>query len=1049
MLKASISEIQDLVVEFWQETIGEAANEEIKIHLQSTREKITNEILGNKTRKSEDLLLLLMFSLPNEHSVDYSILSTIMLLDEEIEGSLAKLKVGIESLATASQLFNLLVEKGSLQNLWSIPYLQEIHKIHFIKNPLAEESQWQNLLYIETLQQQFIKQITATNFNPNNYSDTEKVAILLLSLMINSAVLSKEHLLNTLEQSTQQKNYLYFKGRLFFELLSDPCNPPKKVFISQVTEFLIYRIEPWKSTFLTTVFEKQGQSLQNDLLLSLKMILKMILKKMSLKKSIYPTSLQGWCKSISTYQYQNWPPILIAHNTNRHINHSLNTSASKRILKIESMQPSLVKFTLKNTNEQPEQKTYYFREIRKIFDVTVNKGNHSQQLAEILAKSNHLSLRLTDNHLLLLKWGGSYLALTHKGEFKKNPKQILKKISAIGRHLIGLADDCFIEKISIEDRIQLFREVIEQATSLRNKNDIQYHLRDFNTWLEKQNPSLKILNKESVFSTPSMTDMTVNANLISFDEYQSIKSSIQELIAKYPGHNSYPLLFIILIFGFRLGLRISETIDLKLQDYIYCPTSSQLLIRESVDRKIKTLNANRTIKLVGLLSPEELAFINSFFQEQLKIRKIKKLTSSNQFFFSSSSEGDKLKSRENLKSKLMLLIREVCNDASIMYHHLRHSFASWHFLAASITEFDLDLNNYFDHLPKTKAWLENSSSRKLEHLPTQLKSKKYPYWIAQTIGHGSIKTTIEHYIHSLDIITMLYQNKLDSQYTYAQLANLTNISISTLKKNSKQDNYIGSRLIKLFPELKIKQDTNAILLTESWKAPDDACSCLEPISSTITYYRYMDYLYLNGTKDNKALNFLGFSKKEQKKLYSIFQNNPKFRLRNLSHHEQVRVKKHMKNLGKLYQLNTEKEQVFPRNFEAILDTFASRLYPAKASENDLSIQESYHLVVSDTSSAKILTNFAGQAGIPIQYILRYPRKMKPTNLSKAKRYWKRELLLKRTAKFKELKDNSLSPTGNGRLELVFSHGDDKLKKDHAIYFVLVMLSVFNEFHYLV
>ena len=534
-----------------------------------------------------------------------------------------------------------------------------------------------------------------------------------------------------------------------------------------------------------------------------------------------------------------------------------------------------------------------------------------------------------------------------------------------------------------------------------------------------------------------MTDMAVNANIISFDEYESIKTSLKGLITKYAGEESYKIMLAIFILGFRLGLRITEAIELKFMDYLFCDKSPQLLIRESEDRKTKSLNAKRAQKLMDLLTADEVKFLNEYHQSQQKrfgrFPKDKK----RHYLFSTEASGCKLKSVEELKKKLMCLIREVCRDNSLKYHHLRHSFASWHFLSAAISELDLNIDDNFAHLPKTQAWLQQANVRKLKHLPTQLKSKKYPYWLVQRVGHGSIETTLEHYIHSVDLINMLYQDSLVSNLTIDDLHGLTKIPISTLKKHKARFDFALTRLTKSIPELKAKRHRSLLNLREEWSAPEEAQKCIEPITSNIPYFHYMAFLYHFNSIGN--ISSLGFSRKEAQKLFTLFKDNPAFRIRPLYLAEQSKLAGYLEKIADVYQFTAQENTACPRALEALLDTFASRFYPYSSDTDSLQIQQDYHLIFRDVTSGKILVEFAQKMDISIKFILRHSGQMKPTHITKAKRYWKDNLGLTRNTVFTTQKDTKSRLGTHGRIEMVFVNQAGK--REHAMYFLLVMLNV--------
>jgi integrase len=1030
--------LSPIIKQFWNDSLESAASEEARDHTQSSLDSFILDLESKQNSGADktNVTNLLMFLFKPDCDLDTQKLYTeeIEILSETIEKRLGKAEINLAQLSTISELYNAIAEYGNTEQLWKLPYIREIHKLKRIKNPISEPTQWQRYLYIETLHQQYQQAVTFSEFEPKNLTHQEQIALLLVSLLFDSAILHSKNLTSVLQRLQDTESYQYFHQRLFFEVITHPKNPAKKVFLSPQTELLIYRIKPWE----LTPFAKKDATLHKDIVEALRAIL----KKLSLKVSVYPTSLYGWCQWLSLYQTKFMSPILIASNQGKHINHSLNGSASLRLLRTISSTNTAMAISstqdIEHSSKQSRPRSHAFSEIRKIFDTDVtSQPNHEKISMQIIEQAKTLSPKLSDNYSLILEWGLSYIELTPSRQFKKNPKQILKKISTIGRHLIAIADDVFLQKVQVDERIHIYREVINQAVSIQNKNEIQYDLRDFNSWLEKSYDLEKIKDKENLFGSASRTDITVNANLIHFDEYGSIKNSLQSLIENYPEDNSYKIMLGIFILGFKLGLRITEAVELKFIDYLYCDKTPQILIRESEGRKTKSRNAKRAQKLTDLLSHDEIEFFNQYHHSQLKRFGRFHNEKEHYYFFSTSRSGTKLKSVEVLKKRLMKLIRETTQDSSLKFHHLRHSFASWHFFSAAIAELDLDIGSYFKHLPQTELWLKNADVRKLEHLPTQLKSKKYPYWLVQRIGHGSIETTLEHYIHTIDLINMLYQDSVASCLTINDLHGLSAIPVSTLKKHNHRIGFALNRLIKQTPNLKIKQATNMNSLKPEWLAPSGIENSIELLSANIPFYEYMDFLYQ--INENPSARHKEFRGDTAKKLTQFFKENPAYRISELRPKEVLLLMEHLDRICDLFDYEPVTETDFPQSLQALLDTFSSRIHPYSADTESLDIQKRIHLIFNDVTSGKRLIEFTQQMKIPVKIIFRHSSLITKEEIETAKKYWIKQLELKAKTPFSSQTDTQSKLGKHGRIELVFTKQNGK--PDHSVYFLLVMLCV--------
>ena len=1048
--KQPIETIRTLLDIFWEGTYKDAKNKEVLEHLILTREELTKKLqllLDTHIKKGTEpefatQLLFLFFDVNHTTEGRLFYQPGKKVSEKEIGIALSKAPLGLDYLSTASRLYNQTVNLGQVEKCFDLPYIAEVFKLNRVKNPLADEQHWQQYLYIDQLYDRYQSMMADTTFKLKSLSAEEQLGFIILSLLLDSAVLNKNHLLEVLVKIHTLDEFMYFKNRLFIEVDTQSSNPNKKLFLSKITEALCYQIAPW--TLSTKQYFKQPNTTAQKRAIS---ALKMLLKKLELKISLFPKSLQGWTKLVTLYQSRSWSPILLACLSGQHTHHSLSESATARLFP-NSASTAPVPFLSKPSKPTVSADlikipdSHQFSCIRKIFDMSPSsKKSHAKDIIQIQGQITELTHKLQNNYLLLLQWGESYLGLSHKEVFKRAPKQILKKISAVGRYLLVFADDKFIDKMSAETRIDLFENVIEQALSLKNKNDLQYHLRDFNRWLETSRGVEAIADIEEVFGIPSMTDMQVNANLISFDEYEAIKHNLYQIMKEHPEDKGYRTIYVMLILGFRLGLRVSEAVRLKLSDYIYCPTSPKIIIRPSEDRKIKTANAKRCLNLTHFLSNDEVVFLNELFQFQTEL--ILKSKRKNAYLLAADKQGEAVKSVESIKKVLMKVIRAVCQDNEVMYHHLRHSFASWHFLSAAISELDLEINDYFEHLPKTQEWLAQAQTRKQQHLPTSLKSKKYPYWLAIYIGHGAIDTTLEHYIHTVDMIIMMHQDALEKRTTISHLHGLTGISESMLKRQDNRWRYVISRLIKPHKTLyNLKQSSTTITPFKPLALEDlNLTPKVNPVSNELPYYKYLNYLYLQESSLD-ARKILGLSKKKELRLIKIFKQNPKFRLKEPSLEEQDLIGSHLVKLAQVYDLSLDKERDIPVALEAIVDTFSSRLYPYFADTESLALQPDYHLVCSDETSGKILVDFLKRVSSPFEIILRYSAQMKATRIIQAQRHWKKALGISRKFKIHKKQDSQTKLGQHGRIEIVIT---DKLgSQDHAMYLTLVMLSVFIE-----
>ncbi|MEA1989426.1 MAG: tyrosine-type recombinase/integrase [Pseudomonadota bacterium] len=1026
---------QKQIEHFWKGLLPEALTDDIDTKtIQSTY-----TLLKQKTRNKKQYSLvhfLLGLNELSDYSAQYS--ERFESNQSTLPKLLGKLGLKLENLIDAITILNTLIDYGNVKGFWKLNLILKVEKIPLIKNPMGLDDDWQKMLYCNQLVEHIL---SSEEPELESMTTSEQLGLIVFSLIFDSQIIRHQSLLTILGKIQNEDNFNYLDGNLFFLVPPDDYNPPKKIFIAKKTEILIYQTGMY--------LDIPENTSEQEILKYITLAIQDYLKSLNIAYSALPKTLFKWCRWAYVFHHQNTPPLMVNYQSGLNQAHSLNPSASERVYGIE--QYDLGEFKSAKTLNTPKirNSSYALKIIQQIFDIKVkNKDafNIKQSIEDSAAKIMH---QLPNNHQLILNWGLSLLEVNKTKKFKVGPSQILNKIYSIARHLIGIANQNAIQSLIPSERMSLFDSVIEQAVSSRNRETILYNLKAFNTWLEKTYTLNAIPNKEDYFGHPKVTDMTVNANLIHFDEYEEIKNTILNLCEKNPFKPIFKMMLMALILGFRCGLRSKEVFQLKLDDFIFCNTSPQIAIRESENRELKTTNAKRFLKLEDHMPIDEVVFLQNWY--------IKKCSETNHintshlqleetqkqyYFFALSNQNDKHINFEKVKAPLMNIIRQVGQDDSLNFHHLRHSFASWHFLSACIAEFNLDTFSLFSHLPKTKDWLMQAELRKQQQLPTHLKSKKYPFWISKKMGHASFNTSFEHYVHTTDIVTLSLLQQASERYTTQQIAYFANLSISTLKKQKKALEYALNRHVKQYKKLN-KARLDSLVPKEVWQAPkinlDEFTNPMEEFSM----YNMMEIFHLaseNNLTEENALH-LGFSKQRTAEVIELFQSNPKYRLRRPYSQELIELHRLTEELKKLYQidfncLNSHVE------FLSLLNTFSNRFFPYKRDLDSLKIQPNYHLVFNDMTSGNILMKVIKKLNLPFRIILRHTKKWDKKECKSGRNYWRTQLGL--TPKFRmEMKQDSKKAIGpNGRIEIVINN--TATHRNHAFYYLFVMLSAWTE-----
>lgn len=983
-------------------------------------------------------------------------------LENDIASILGSSKISIENLITIIQSLNTLIDYGNIHGFWSFNLILKVERLPKIVNPIGTDDDWQKAILAQHLSSwfctyEFLNTKSFTQASNDTQVNQVKIGALTLSLMIESHMLNPRTLSLTLLEMIQHNRLNFFQDQLFVQVYTDSYNPLKKVFISRKTELLFYRLHI-NSKYLRLPFKP------NLLFPFIYQGIAAFLKLNQIPLHRLPKTLINWCRLFQKSAYLKIPPILININSGQLNTHSLNACGSYRVFMAHyETESSSTSFSTTTTQASTTRNTSEsLRMIQAIFKVKVGKRSAKTAFDEIQAQTNQLMPMLSPNYQLILEWALSLLQVNKQNRFTVSPLEILNKIYSFARLLVGCAETLEIKQLSTDERGQLYQQVFSLAVSDRNRNTLQYILRRFNSWLEQTYHLPAIQDKEGTFGNPKMTDMTVNANLIHFDEYSAIKSYLIQQTTESPDNRLYPLMLIALILGFRCGLRSKEVFFLKIADFIDCRHSPQLVIRESEERSLKTQNAKRTFVLNQFLEQDEIEILTSWYQQtyqQIKqLQPKKKATSKELESPDLFREGFLLYLTipslvpiqiSKIKTPLIKIVQHFCQDQSLKFHHLRHSFASWHFLSMVISEFDLEIGKHFDHLPKTKQWLSLAHKRKLRQLPTQLKSKKYGFWLQDKIGHGSFSTTLEHYIHTCDIAMMLYLQK-EAPISIQELNKLSGISISTLKKHSERLTYTCSRLVKPHKNIHTLKRSSQSLL-ECWQTPKKMPFFPEDAVRSWNMFNLMEIYHQLSEQSHKTLSYQSehFSKDEIITLQKIFMENPKFRVRRPFATEWAELNRILNLFQTHYKIQNMPTNYSP-NLLAILNAFSNRLYPLHKGLHSLAPNKGYHLVISDKTSARIIISHLKTLELPFAIKFRHTNKWGQSKIKQGIRYWKRTLELERTFKFSTQVDSEKSLGKNGRIELIVMKQDTSdqksSRKSHAYYYAMVMLCVYAEFH---
>ncbi len=228
----------------------------------------------------------------------------------------------------------------------------------------------------------------------------------------------------------------------------------------------------------------------------------------------------------------------------------------------------------------------------------------------------------------------------------------------------------------------------------------------------------------------------VNANILSDNE-------IIEIQTLYLNANDL-VNYLYFTLGVRLGLRISEAINLKIGDFVgvHDFNDGWVFIRSNEYHDIKSRSGIRKIQLKQFFSKDEYKIFSDYYKNRwLYLNRMHgnpKLVN-NAFFINNDEQVSTAIIARRINDTLIKTIRQVTNDYFVTYHILRHTFIN---------------NNLLTELKK------DNTSRDV------LQSFSY------LAGHLSPKTTLRSYFHLMHI--------LDNYFLTQRLNTIVDISIPQL-----------------------------------------------------------------------------------------------------------------------------------------------------------------------------------------------------------------------------------------------------------------------------
>ncbi|MHA3049759.1 tyrosine-type recombinase/integrase [Acinetobacter sp. ANC 4639] len=210
--------------------------------------------------------------------------------------------------------------------------------------------------------------------------------------------------------------------------------------------------------------------------------------------------------------------------------------------------------------------------------------------------------------------------------------------------------------------------------------------------------------------------------------------------------NMFKLIFIL---GFRIGLRINETLNIFVRDLLITEDAVMLTIRNNRSKNQKSYSAYRKIPLHHLLKADELEAFKAYSRNRKRLLKEQGKSFAQPLFLKQSLE----ESHENeVNSLLKQLIQPVFGEHSFTYHSLRHSAFNHLYLVLKNSPL---ADAFTDYTPHEQLRIRYALVRNKNTQQTW-------YALSHFAGHLTPETTCSSYLHLMHLAVSYQLNRIQT-----------------------------------------------------------------------------------------------------------------------------------------------------------------------------------------------------------------------------------------------------------------------------------------------
>jgi len=343
---------------------------------------------------------------------------------------------------------------------------------------------------------------------------------------------------------------------------------------------------------------------------------------------------------------------------------------------------------------------------------------------------------------------------------------ILQYFNTCSAAIIEQCWDINLSDLDGDELFDLYDQVIDAGT-ISNRAYRAGRLAEFHHFLMLQHGAESVDFNDI---EPSSTEYGADANILMPDEYECAFRLLLNDECLKPDEQELHVL--ILCLSYRNGLRPGEVVRLLTSDII-SENFMLAYIRNNRLGKTKTVNGVRQIPFYERLNKTEIELLKHWHKDRLCSEPEDKLAP----FFTRRLRDNALVIRQSVIDRITQALRIATGDPDMKFRSLRHSFATFFTLSTAQQNVDFidssvtaQWSGYEEHIADnlTKTIFNQT-------IPT----RKAMYQLAVFMGHGNPQTTIENYVHCLDILMAAYRPIIPAEYTGSEIFRLLGY-----KKNS-------------------------------------------------------------------------------------------------------------------------------------------------------------------------------------------------------------------------------------------------------------------------